>query len=145
EREGAALGLAGGVRARLVRELSHAAGAVGMVGGQLLDLEGEGRTMAPEELEEVHRRKTAALLTSALRIGAIAGGAADRLLEQLTEYGAAIGLAFQIVDDLLDVEATADDLGKAAGRDVALGKSSYPALHGTEGSRALARSKIDQA
>ena len=103
--------------ARLVVELCRAAGAGGMVGGQLLDLEGESRAVDAGTLEGIHRAKTGALLTASLRIGAIAGGAAPRALRRLTAYGEALGLAFQIMDDVLDVVGDRQALGKTAGRD----------------------------
>jgi geranylgeranyl pyrophosphate synthase len=145
EQEGLALGLGIESRARLVAELMHSAGAEGMVGGQLLDLAAEQQVLTSPELERIHRMKTGALLTSALRTGAIAGKADEALLEALTRYGAALGVAFQIADDLLDVEGTSEDLGKIAGRDVALQKSSYPALHGVGGARSLAVQKTHEA
>lgn len=139
------LGLGQATRARLVIELAEAIGAGGMVGGQVLDLEAEGRELLPHELEQIHRKKTASLLTSSLRIGAIAGNASDEVLARLTCYGAALGLAFQIADDLLDVVGESERIGKTAGRDHALRKSSYPALHGIDGARALARERVDEA
>jgi geranylgeranyl pyrophosphate synthase len=145
EKDGAELGLDVATRARLVIELARASGAEGMVGGQLLDLEAEQRELSALELEDIHRKKTGALVTSALRLGAIAGDASDSLLDTLTLYGESLGLAFQIADDLLDIEGDSSDLGKVAGRDIALQKSSYPALHGVSGARALAREKAREA
>lgn len=145
DRAGAELGLDGGERSRLIIELTSAAGAEGMVGGQLLDLEAEGRTIDAAALEDIHARKTGALLTASLRIGAIAGHASDALLEALTRYGEAIGLAFQIADDLLDVEGSVAELGKVTQRDAALAKASYPSLYGVDGARALGRRKVDEA
>ncbi len=139
------LGLSQADRAALVEELTRAAGAEGMVGGQLLDLQAEGRAIGAEELEAIHSLKTGALLTASLRIGALAGGASSDLLDAVTAYGRALGLAFQITDDLLDVEGLAEDIGKAAGRDSVLNKASYPALYGVTGARALARRKVDEA
>ncbi|HEX6069105.1 MAG TPA: farnesyl diphosphate synthase [Longimicrobiaceae bacterium] len=139
------LGLYDAVRAHLIGELCRAAGAVGMVGGQLRDLEGESAPVDGAGLESIHRAKTGALLTAALRIGAIAGGASDEALEALTRYGSALGLAFQITDDVLDVVGNAEALGKAAGRDEHLRKASYPALFGLDGARTLARARADEA
>lgn len=121
--------------------LLRAAGAGGMVGGQWLDLEGEGRTLSAEELDELHRRKTGALLTASLLMGATAAGADRRITEALARYGRAVGLAFQIVDDILDATQSAEVLGKYPS-DAALGKSTYVALYGLEGARerACARS-----
>jgi geranylgeranyl diphosphate synthase type II len=144
-REAEALGIDSGRRARLVVELCRAVGAEGMVGGQLLDLEGERREIGREELEAIHRAKTGALLTASLRIGALAAGAEEAALEALTAYGEALGLAFQITDDVLDVVGDAGALGKTAGRDEALKKASYPSLFGIEGARLLARERADEA
>ena len=116
-----------------------------MVGGQLLDLDAEGRMVDGDQLEDIHRRKTGALLTSALRLGALAGRANPGLLEALTSYGQSLGLAFQIADDLLDVEGSSSDIGKTAGRDVLLEKASYPALYAIEGARKLARRRTLEA
>ena len=133
-----ALGLPLETVGTIVREIVRAAGAGGMIGGQLLDLEAEGLASSIEELERIHRLKTGALITAAVRIGGIAAGAGDRLLEAFGRYGAAIGLAFQIADDVLDVTATTDQLGKTAGRDLQLQKSTYPALLGIAGAKARA-------
>ncbi len=122
---------------RIVRALARAAGAGGMVGGQALDLESEGRTLAPERLDRLHALKTGALLAAAPRIGALAAGADARRSEALERYGRALGLAFQIADDVLDATSSADRLGKHPS-DRALGKSTYVGLHGLEGARARA-------
>lgn len=141
----AELGLEPSRTARLVSELCSAAGAEGMVGGQLRDLEAERREVGGAELESIHRAKTGALLTAALRIGAIAGGASREVLDSVTRYGEAVGLAFQIVDDVLDVAGETGALGKPAGRDQALSKASYPALYGLDAARSLARDRADEA
>ncbi|HET7322411.1 MAG TPA: farnesyl diphosphate synthase [Longimicrobiaceae bacterium] len=145
EEEGRALGLDLAARARLVTELCRAAGAEGMVGGQLMDLEGEEHAVDAAALEAIHRAKTGALLAASLRIGALAAGADDGTLGALTRYGEHLGLAFQIVDDVLDVIGSAEQLGKEAGRDQELRKASYPALFGVEGARALARDRAEEA
>jgi geranylgeranyl pyrophosphate synthase len=116
-----------------------------MIGGQLLDLEAEGVSLPLAELERIHRAKTGALITTAARVGARGAGADAIQLAALDRYGAAVGLAFQIMDDVLDVTATTDELGKTAGRDAALRKSTYPALLGTEGARQRAIALIDDA
>lgn len=144
-RAAAELRLAPAASGRLVAELCAAAGARGMVGGQLRDLDAERREIDGTELEAIHRAKTGALLTAALRIGALAGGAGPVALESITRYGEALGLAFQIIDDVLDVSGDSDALGKPAGRDVALSKASYPALYGVDGARALARARAADA
>ena len=139
-----ALGLdAAGVGA-IVVELMQASGAGGMIGGQLLDLEGEGRPLELAELERIHRAKTGALITAAATLGGRAAGATPTRLDALRRYGEAIGLAFQIADDVLDVTATTDQLGKTAGRDLALRKSTYPALLGVEGAKARADALIEE-
>jgi farnesyl diphosphate synthase/geranylgeranyl diphosphate synthase type II len=127
----------------LVAELMRAAGAGGMIGGQLLDLEGEARPLALSDLERIHRAKTGALITAAATLGGRAARASDARLAALAHYGAAVGLAFQIADDVLDVTGTSDQLGKTAGRDLALRKSTYPALLGVEGAKARAAALID--
>ncbi len=139
------LGLPAEAGGTILRELMRAAGATGMIGGQLLDLEGERLALSLAELEHIHRAKTGALVTASVRLGGIAAGADDAVLGALGQYGAAIGLAFQIADDVLDVTATTDQLGKTAGRDLALHKSTYPALLGVEGARARARALVDEA
>ena len=139
---GGALGLPPVICGQLVAELMRASGAGGMIGGQLLDLEGEGRPLALEELERIHRAKTGALISAAVRGGGIAARASASQLAALSEFGDAIGLAFQIADDVLDVTATTDRLGKTAGRDVDLAKSTYPALLGVEGARQRAESLV---
>ncbi|HKG93079.1 MAG TPA: farnesyl diphosphate synthase [Gemmatimonadaceae bacterium] len=132
-------------RGAIVRELMQASGAGGMIGGQLLDLTAEGRTLSVAELERIHRGKTGALIVAAVRLGGWAARAAAAQLTALERYGAAIGLAFQIADDVLDVTGTSDQLGKTAGRDQALGKSTYPALLGVEGAIHRAGALTDEA
>lgn len=119
------------VARRVVLELNRAAGSGGMVGGQVLDLFGEGETLNAEELDELHRRKTGALLTCSLVVGGLAAGADAHTLGALERYARAIGLAFQVADDLLDATASAGDLGKNPS-DAALGKSTYVSLYGLE-------------
>lgn len=139
-----ALGLDDEAVGAIVVELMQASGAGGMIGGQLLDLEGEGRPLALAELERIHRAKTGALITAAATLGGRAASASEVRLEALAQYGAAVGLAFQIADDVLDVTATTDQLGKTAGRDLALQKSTYPALLGVEGAKKRAEALIDE-
>ena len=109
-----------------------ASGASGMVGGQLMDLEGEGVSLSLAELESIHRAKTGALIASCLTMGALAAGAGDRTIRELTAAGAALGLAFQIADDVLDATASSERLGKTAGSDAAMSKSTYVALLGVD-------------
>ncbi|MBF6560146.1 MAG: polyprenyl synthetase family protein [Candidatus Binataceae bacterium] len=128
-----------------IAELADAAGSAGMVGGQVIDLLGEGRDLRLAELEELHRRKTGALFVAAVRGGARLGGGSPEELTALGAYGAALGLAFQVIDDLLDVESSAEDLGKRTNKDQARGKATYPALLGVERSRDLARELAGKA
>jgi geranylgeranyl pyrophosphate synthase len=141
----AALGLDAETRRALAIDLCRAGGAEGMVGGQLLDLEGEGRALDADALERIHRRKTGALLAASLRVGAIAAGADEAALAALAVYGEDVGLAFQIVDDVLDVTGDAEVLGKTAGKDEAADKTTYPALFGIGGARSLAASCVGEA
>ncbi len=124
--------------AALVRELSRACGTRGMVGGQAADLEAEGMAPSLPVVESIHRRKTGALLVASLRIGAVGAGAPSAVLARLTEFGERLGMAFQIVDDLLDEEGARADLGKTPGKDRQRGKMTYPAAVGMEASRARA-------
>jgi len=123
----------------LIRELSTAAGHQWLIAGQVLDLEGEGKPTSARDLKFIHRSKTAALLTASIRLGAMSANASAAKLEALTEFGQALGLAFQVIDDILDVTQTSEKLGKSAGKDVAAQKATYPAVFGLERSRAEAR------
>jgi len=126
-------------RIRLVEELARASGTVGgMIGGQVHDLEGERKTPTAELLESIHRAKTGALLRASVRFGAIYAGADETQLAALTSYGEHMGLAFQIVDDILDVEESSENLGKTAGKDQAQHKITFPAVYGLERSREMA-------
>lgn len=123
----------------LIEELARASGTVGgMIAGQVHDIEGEGRAPSAPLLEEIHRAKTGALLRASVRMGAIYGGATAEELESLGDYGERVGLAFQIVDDILDVEQTSEKLGKTAGKDQAQQKITFPAVFGLERSRQMA-------
>jgi geranylgeranyl pyrophosphate synthase len=124
------------LRVRLVSELTGAAGTpVGMVAGQALDLEAESCEVSGEELERIHQHKTGALIRSAARCGALIAGVNEANLTAITDYGANLGLLFQITDDLLDVTATAEDLGKTPGKDARSRKATFPALYGIEATR----------
>ena len=133
------------VAAALVRELSRACGTRGMVGGQSADLEAEGRRPEVAVVEGIHRRKTGALLVACLRLGALGCGASPELLRTLTEYGERVGMAFQVVDDVLDEEGVGLDLGKIPGKDRQRGKMTYPAAVGIEASRARAAALAAEA
>lgn len=133
------------VRAALVFELARAAGTPGgMVAGQALDLEAESREVSNIELERIHRLKTGALIVCAARSGAIIASANEKELSAVKRYGEALGLLFQITDDLLDVVATAEDLGKTPGKDARSRKATYPALYGLEASAESARAAYDE-
>jgi geranylgeranyl diphosphate synthase type II len=133
-------------RLALVREIAHATGTFnGMIGGQVVDLESEGRDVSPTTLEYIHRSKTGALLTACTRCGALAAEADSHQLQALTDYGVKAGLAFQIVDDILDVTATSEELGKTAGKDRKVKKATYAAQYGLEASRREAQSLISSA
>jgi geranylgeranyl diphosphate synthase, type II len=123
----------------VVAELSDAAGSRGMVSGQAIDLLGEGRAMNLEQLEYLHSKKTGALFLASVVGGARLGGATRPQLDSLSKYARSLGLCFQVVDDLLDVEASTEQMGKRTNKDQAAGKNTYPALIGIEQSRALAR------
>jgi geranylgeranyl diphosphate synthase type II len=133
-------------RVAVIREVAAAAGTKdGMVGGQVADLEAEGQTVAPAMLEYIHRSKTAALIRAAVVAGALCGGAAEADVARLRRFGEGIGWAFQVVDDILDVEESSAALGKTAGKDLAQRKATYPALYGLEKSRRMAEELARQA
>ncbi|MES1258513.1 MAG: polyprenyl synthetase family protein, partial [Acidobacteriota bacterium] len=124
----------------LIEELAFASGTVeGMIGGQVTDIEGERQTPNAELLDRIHRAKTGALLRASVRMGAIAAGGHSEQLEAISRYGEHIGLAFQIIDDILDIEESSAALGKTAGKDVAQGKITFPAVYGLETSRDMAQ------
>jgi len=133
-------------RLAILADVAHAAGTLeGMIGGQVVDIESERRAVDGETVQYIHRAKTAAMIRAAVRSGAIAGGAGEQPLAALTEYGTRIGLAFQIVDDILDVESSTESLGKTAGKDAAQQKATYPSVFGLARSRELAAETIAQA
>lgn len=120
-------------RVRIIAEIAHDTGTIdGMIGGQVLDLESERKKPTAEILEYIHRSKTGALITASLVSGAIFGGGTDEQIEKLRTFGRAIGLAFQIVDDVLDVTQSSEQLGKTAGKDTATEKATYPSLFGID-------------
>jgi geranylgeranyl pyrophosphate synthase len=133
-----ALGLPPAVLGRMAVELFRAGGIEGMVGGQWLDLEAEGRALALDDLIAVHRGKTGALIRASCTVGAIAAEAGPAKAAALTDYGEDVGLAFQIADDVLDATGTSEALGKTAGRDALLAKSTYVSVMGVEAARAEA-------
>jgi geranylgeranyl diphosphate synthase type II len=122
-------------RVRIIEEIARSTGTVnGMIGGQVVDLEAEHTRPTAEMLEYIHRSKTAALITASLVSGGLYAGAKDSQIAHLRAFGQAIGLAFQITDDVLDVTQTSEQLGKTAGKDTASEKATYPALFGIEAS-----------
>ncbi|MDA0204410.1 MAG: polyprenyl synthetase family protein [Acidobacteria bacterium] len=134
------------VQIAMISELATSAGTVdGMIGGQMEDLEAEGRPVDSERLHYIHRSKTGALIRAAVRLGGMFGEASSEELDRLSDYGSAIGTAFQIVDDILDVEGTTESLGKTAGKDAQQQKATYPALYGLEHSKELAAKQLSLA
>ena len=131
-------GASGDVVAAMVRELAVTAGSLHLIGGQVMDLEGEGKKLPLEDLRFVHESKTAALLTTSLVLGGMSAGGSTQQIDALRRFGMATGLAFQVIDDILDVTQTSEKLGKSAGKDLATEKSTYPALMGLDASRAEA-------
>jgi geranylgeranyl diphosphate synthase, type II len=132
-------GLPAEAKIALIDELSFASGTVdGMIGGQVTDIEGERQAPTAELLDSIHRAKTGALLRASVRMGGICGGADTAQSDALSRYGEHVGLAFQIVDDILDVEESSEALGKTAGKDAAQGKITFPAVYGLEASRLMA-------
>ena len=133
-------------RLRMIAELAQASGSRGMAGGQALDMQATGREIELAELENLHIHKTGALILASVRLGALAAGAGrDERLAGIERYAKCIGLAFQVRDDILDVEGDTEILGKTRGKDVAASKATYPALIGLEGAREMARRLVDEA
>jgi len=133
-------------RVRIIEEIARGTGTVdGMIGGQVVDLQAEHTKPTPEMLEYIHRSKTAALITASLVSGGLYAGAKDSQIKKLRAFGLSIGLAFQIVDDVLDVTQTSEQLGKTAGKDTASEKATYPALFGVDASLKRADSLVNQA
>ncbi|GAL19796.1 dimethylallyltransferase [Vibrio maritimus] len=144
--EGPLASFAESQRINMVKELANASGAAGMCIGQALDLEAENRSVGLEELEQIHRHKTGALIKCAVQLGALAAGEKGReYLPQLENYAEAIGLAFQVQDDILDIVSDTETLGKPQGSDVELNKSTYPALLGLEGAQQKATQLFEEA
>jgi geranylgeranyl diphosphate synthase type II len=133
-------------RVRIIEEMAHGTGTIdGMIGGQVVDLEAEHTKPNAETLQYIHRAKTGALITAALVTGAIYADASCEQVESIREFGQNAGLAFQIADDILDVTATSEQLGKTAGKDLTAEKATYPALYGLEASENKAAELIDLA
>jgi geranylgeranyl diphosphate synthase type II len=130
---------------RVCNTIARCAGSMGMVGGQVVDMESEGKQIDFPTLEYIHTHKTGALILAAIQSGAMIGGADERTFDALTRYGGAVGLAFQVADDILDVVGDSQALGKSAGSDEARGKNTYPALIGLDASRSRARDLVNVA
>jgi len=134
-----------GVAVKLIGQLAQDAGAAGMVGGQMADLRAENGKGTEELLEYIHTNKTAKMFRCAAAMGAICGGAEKKQLDLLSEYGLKIGLGFQIADDILDVSASSEQLGKTVGKDAKAAKCTYPAVVGIEKARELEKKLADEA
>ncbi len=128
----------------VIAEVADAAGTDGMVGGQVVDIESEGKAISADMLDYIHLHKTAALIRAALRVGAQLAGAGAEQVEAISRAGQALGLAFQIVDDILDVEGNLAELGKSAGSDERKQKATYPSLHGLPASKQRARELVEE-
>jgi geranylgeranyl diphosphate synthase type II len=129
----------------LVLEIAKASGSLQLVAGQVADLEGEGKKLSVAELRYIHERKTSALLCCSIRLGGMSANCTPAQLKALTDFGYNVGLAFQVIDDILDVTQTSEQLGKTAGKDVAVQKATYPAIVGLEKSRKIAEQLTDKA
>lgn len=130
---------------QIVREVSQAIGTGGMLGGQVKDVEAEGQEVDLPRIEDIHRHKTAALITASVRLGALLAGAAGGHMQKLQEFGENLGLAFQIIDDVLDVEGDPETLGKSVGADDRLAKATYPRVVGLQRSKEIAAELIGRA
>lgn len=130
---------------QIILELARASGSLQLIAGQVADLEGEGKDLPVSQLQYIHERKTSALLCCSARLGGMSANCTPRQLEALTTFGSRVGLAFQIIDDILDVTQTSEQLGKTAGKDTASKKATYPSKMGLDRSRALARKLTEQA
>lgn len=129
----------------LVLELARASGSLQLIAGQVADLEAEGKALSTKELRYIHERKTSALLCCSVRLGGMSANCTPVQLEALSRFGFNVGLAFQVIDDILDVTQTSELLGKTAGKDVAAQKATYPAIVGLEKSRKIARQLTEKA
>jgi len=129
----------------LILEIARASGSLQLVAGQVADLEGEGKKLSVADLRYIHERKTSALLCCSVRLGGMSANCTPAQLAALTQFGYHVGLAFQVIDDILDVTQTSEQLGKTAGKDVAVQKATYPAIVGLEKSRRIATQLTDKA
>ncbi len=131
--------------AKIILEIARASGSLQLVGGQVADLEGENKKLNVADLRYIHERKTSALLCCSVRLGGMSANCTAAQLKALTDFGYNVGLAFQVIDDILDVTQTSEQLGKTAGKDVAVQKATYPAIVGLEKSRKIATQLTDKA
>ncbi|MBR4915494.1 MAG: polyprenyl synthetase family protein [Fibrobacter sp.] len=131
--------------ARAIEVLAHLLGTYGMIGGEMTDIECEGKKVDLEIVDYIHYHKTAALIEASLQVGAMLAGADDKSIEAIRNYGRSIGLAFQIVDDILDIVSTTEELGKDAGSDIEKGKATYPSIVGLENSRTKAKELYNES
>jgi geranylgeranyl diphosphate synthase, type II len=132
-------------REKMILELATASGSLQLIAGQVADLEAEGKKISEAELKFIHERKTSALLCCSVRLGGMSANCTPAELKALTDFGYHVGLAFQVIDDILDVTQTSEQLGKTAGKDVAVQKATYPAIVGLEKSRKIAAKLTDKA
>ncbi|MGH7950648.1 MAG: polyprenyl synthetase family protein [Limisphaerales bacterium] len=130
---------------KIILEIARASGSLQLIAGQVADLEAEGKTISEAELKFIHERKTSALLCCSVRLGGMSANCTPAQLRALTDFGYHVGLAFQVIDDILDVTQTSEQLGKTAGKDVAVQKATYPAIVGLEKSRQIAAQLTDKA
>jgi geranylgeranyl diphosphate synthase, type II len=130
---------------QVFRELAGAGGSLQLIAGQVADLEGEGKKLSADELRYIHERKTSALLCCSVRLGGMSANCTPAQLKALTDFGYNVGLAFQIIDDILDITQTSEQLGKTAGKDAAAQKATYPSIVGMEKSRQIARRLTNRA
>ncbi|HXT39022.1 MAG TPA: polyprenyl synthetase family protein, partial [Candidatus Angelobacter sp.] len=129
----------------IILEITQAAGSLQLIAGQVADLEGEGRKISAGQLKYIHERKTSALLCCSTRLGGMSANCTKAQLKVLTDFGYNVGLAFQIIDDILDITQTSEKLGKTAGKDTRAQKATYPAIVGLEKSRKIAQLLTDRA
>jgi geranylgeranyl diphosphate synthase type II len=129
----------------LVLELARASGSLQLIAGQVADLEGEGKPLDERELRYIHERKTSALLSCSVRLGGMSANCTPAQLNALSDFGYYVGLAFQVIDDILDVTQTSEQLGKTAGKDVAAQKATYPSIVGLDRSRKIAQQLTEKA
>jgi len=134
-----------GRQVRILQELAFGSGNMGMVGGQVFDIQAEHKDIDLTALQNIHKHKTGMLIRAAVRMGAIAGGANDRQLDEMTGYAEDVGLAFQIADDVLNVTGTREELGKNPNTDAERGKKTYPTFYGVDGAKRLADQCVDRA